>query len=74
MRSNELLERGLEYPNFVGVFPLDKLPPHLSKGDGSFIVNSDTHNLPGEHWFAVSYKNGGIVKAFDPLGFSIPIV
>lgn len=73
MRSKELLERGQEYSDFVGVFPLNKLPPHLPHGSGSFIVNSDTHNLPGEHWLAVSYKNGGIVKAFDPLGFFYPL-
>ena len=42
-------------PNFVGVFPLNKLPQAL-RAPANLIVNTDTHNLPGEHWLAVSYQ------------------
>ena len=57
--------------NFIGVFPLDKLPIHLVK-NSKFIVNTDTHNLPGKHWIAVSYEKGGIIYAFDPFGIFYP--
>lgn len=73
MHTDELMKRGARNPNFIGVFPLDKLPLHLPPQAGSFIVNSDTHNLPGQHWIAVSYNNGGIVKAFDPVGAFYPL-
>jgi hypothetical protein len=59
------------FKNFLGVFPLDKLPAKISYGD-KFIVNTDTSNLPGEHWLAVSYRKPGIVYAFDPLGVYYP--
>lgn len=74
MHSSEELwniAKHLAIPNFVGVFPLNKLPTSI-KAPSNFIVNTHTHNLPGEHWIAVSYKNGGIVFAFDPLGAYYP--
>lgn len=73
MYTDELMRHGLEgSSNFIGVFPLDNLPLHLPRHRGSFIVNTDTLNLDGQHWLAVSYNNGGIVKAFDPLGIFYP--
>jgi hypothetical protein len=58
-------------PHFVGVYPLNKLPSAL-RPPANLIVNTDTNNLPGEHWLAVSYQTGGIVYAFDPFGFYYP--
>ena len=57
--------------HFKGVYPLDKLPKHLTP-PSKFIVNTDTHNLGGTHWIAVSYQKRGIVHAFDPLGLYYP--
>lgn len=72
MRTDELWRLGDRYvPNFKGVYPLNKLPGGL-KPSVNFIVNTHTHNLPGEHWIAVSYKRGGIVYAFDPFGKYYP--
>jgi hypothetical protein len=72
MLTHEISKIGKKYiPNFVGVFPLDKLPEAL-RAPANLIVNTHTHNLPGEHWLAVSYKNNGIVTAFDPFGFYYP--
>lgn len=72
MRALELMRLGQKYvPNFVGVFPLDKLPSKLV-APANFILNTHTHNLPGEHWLAVSYMKGGIVFAFDPFGIYYP--
>ena len=59
-------------PNFIGVFPLDKLPKHLGRPPKSFILNTDTSNLNGTHWLAVSYEKGGIIHAFDPFGICYP--
>ena len=73
MYANELNDIGKKHvPGFVGVFPLNRLPLHIGRPPKSFIVNTDTSNLLGEHWLAVSYEEGGIVRAFDPLGFFYP--
>lgn len=72
MHTHELLKLGNRYvPHFVGVFPLDKLPAGL-RPPSNLIVNTHTHNLPGEHWLAVSYQKGGLVFAFDPFGIYYP--
>lgn len=39
-------------PTFIGVYPLNKIP-HLRSGMKSFIINTHTDNLPGQHWIAV---------------------
>ena len=68
MHTRELLILGEKHvPNFNGVFALDKLPPKLV-ALANRIVNTHTHNLPGEHWLAVSYLTGGLVYTFDPFG------
>ena len=76
MYTEELIQgaKRLKLENFIGVFPLNRLPPSLSiyPKPLCFIVNTDTGNLPGRHWIAVSYANGGIVRAFDPLGVFYP--
>lgn len=72
MHTDELWKLGEKYvPNFAGVFPLNKLPKYL-RAPANFIVNTHTHNLPGEHWLAVSYQKSGIVFAFDPFGIYYP--
>ena len=58
-------------PNFIGVYPLDKIPTYL-KPPSNFIVNTHTKNLPGEHWVAVSYQKDGRVYAFDSFGHYYP--
>lgn len=73
MYTDELIREGRKKViNFIGVFPLDKLPEHISHIPCRFIVNTHTKNLPGQHWIAVSYESGGIVYAFDPLGCFYP--
>ena len=72
MYTHELWQIGEKcIPNFVGVFSLDRLPKRLT-APSNLIVNTHTHNLPGQHWIAVSYKTGGVVYAFDPLGLYYP--
>jgi hypothetical protein len=74
MYTPEVLRMGRKYvPNFVGVYPLNKLPLAL-RPPANFIVNTQTNNLPGEHWLAVSYQEGGLIYAFDPFGFYYPFM
>ena len=53
--------------DFIGVFPLDRLPTIK----GSFIINTHTHKLPGEHWIAVKVRMHNIY-VFDPMGMYYP--
>jgi hypothetical protein len=48
------------------------MPLHICHAPKSLIVNTDTSNLKGKHWIAISYEEGGIIHAFDPLGFYYP--
>lgn len=55
---------------FYGVVPLDELPKYSSQ-DFTFIVNTDTSNLPGTHWIAVIIRdNRGFV--FNTFGIYPP--
>lgn len=77
MHTSELVQqsRRMGLVNFLGVFPLDKLPCQWPKlAPSCFIVNTDTHKLSGRHWLAVSFERGGIVRAFDPLGILYPSI
>lgn len=68
--THDLLEHGrkLMGADFVGVFPMDKLPPLSTLTAGqAFIVNTDTSNLPGRHWIAV-YVKQYVIEVFDPFG------
>lgn len=72
MDSHSVEKIGKKYvPNFVGVYPLNKLPQAL-RAPANLIVNTDTHNLPGEHWLAISYQKSGKVYVFDSFGFFYP--
>ena len=59
---------------FLGVFALERIPTNLyqHKLPVHFIVNTQTSNLPGQHWLGVSILSNGQVYIFDPLGQSPP--
>ena len=72
MHTREVWKLGKKYiPHFRGVYPLDKLPKSLGV-PSNIIINTHTHNLPGEHWLAVSYQKSGLVYAFDSFGLYYP--
>jgi len=72
MISSDLWHLAARYvPNFIGVYPLDKLP-YIRKYPTSFIINTHTHNLPGEHWIAVHIDKYGVIHAFDSFGHYYP--
>lgn len=76
MFSDELNTLGRKHvPSFIGVFACNELKNmihHNRQTPYSFIVNTQTNNLPGEHWIAVSCENNGVTLIFDPLGFYYP--
>lgn len=73
MNSYDLMKMGkiLLGTNFIGVFPLDKLPQNLTI-PSYFIVNTHTANLPGQHWLAVAFIKWGSIHAFDSFGLEYP--
>ena len=61
--NSDQLRAACDCCDYMGAFALDELPNNPTK----FIVNTDTGNLPGQHWIAV---NGNSV--FDPTGYYYP--
>ena len=55
---------------YIGTFPLNS-PPFYLKPNTCFIINTQSANLPGEHWLAVNitYTN---IELFDPFGLYYP--
>ena len=39
--------------NYLGTFPLDRLPDLPNKFPKSIIINTDQSNKPGDHWIAI---------------------
>lgn len=56
---------------FLGVFPIDHLPKKPYKFPLFFIINTNTHNLPGEHWKAIYISKQHIGEVFDSLALPI---
>lgn len=66
MNTQEIND-ALKNKNFYGAFARDELPK-IRKRPAGFIVNTDSHTEPGEHWVAI-YLLDGISEYFDPFGF-----
>lgn len=58
---------------FLGIFPLDKLPQKLPYLPVLFIINTNTSNLPGQHWKAVYVSSNGNGDLFDSLATSVSL-
>ena len=48
---------------YHGEFPMDQLPA-LQRG--AYIINTDDHDEPGQHWLAIYYDE--VVEYFDSFG------
>ena len=59
---------------FQGVFPIDKLPDSVSRLPFLMIVNTHAHNLPGEHWLAISIDRNKRGEIFDSLAMPVSIL
>ena len=64
------ISRYLEHhPNFIGVFPSDKhCLPKISTYPSALIINTDPHQLPGQHWIAIYFLNKNTVEYFNTSG------
>lgn len=50
---------------FLGVFPITKLPHRLKQYPTFLIINTQAHNLGGEHWYTVFISDKRIGEIFD---------
>ena len=55
---------------FLGVFPMDTLPSFISSYPVLLVVNTQSHNLPGEHWIAIFIDKNKRGEVFD--SFAMP--
>lgn len=58
----------LRIPQFLGTFPVDRLPTPNYSDNVSFILNHDIMNGPGIHWVAVILSKNNNVEYYDSLG------
>ena len=56
---------------FLGVFPMNYLPRKISRLPVLFIINTNTGNVPGQHWKAVYISTKSIGEVFDSLATPI---
>lgn len=71
----DLLELGREIlpSTFHGVVSRDALPMNPSHKELLLIINTDTSNLPGQHWVAFIVRRG-VGFYFDPMGYPPPLM
>ena len=59
LNTFELIEKMKDDPDFLGVFPIDKLPKNpIPTKLMKLIANLDPANLGGSHWVAMLVNNG----------------
>ena len=69
MTSSQQLIHWMRFDvSFQGVFSLDTMPAMPRLKTYGFIVNTQTQNLPGQHWIAVRVFHDQ-AWIFDPLAF-----
>jgi len=58
-------------PVFYGMVPFDQLPktPRKTTPQG-YIVNTDPHDRPGQHWLAV-WTDGNVCEVLD--SYALPL-
>jgi len=59
---------------YLGTFALDKVPLHFIRDAKlqHFIINTQTSNLPGQHWIAVTVCDNNKAYIFDSFGVPPP--
>lgn len=56
---------------FYGVYPIDQLPAFIPRRPFLIIINTQTHNLPGEHWKAILIDVDRNGELFDSLALPV---
>ena len=64
LRTNQLTSK-----LFRAVVAADRLPTSANQ-QGSYVVNTDPHYLPGQHWVVLHFTSSHVVY-FDPMGAPI---
>jgi hypothetical protein len=75
MNTNQLnkLGKSILGSSFLGTYALDRIPNNSTVAPHQgYIINTDTHNLGGEHWIAV-YFDASTIHVFDPFGLYYPL-
>ena len=54
-------------PIFLGVHPADRIP--TLRGKSCFILNTDSHDKPGQHWICVFHDGVKTFIYFDSYGY-----
>ena len=57
---------------FYGICAMDHLPFAVPQYPFIMIVNTQSHNLPGEHWISVYMDKYHRAEVFDPLALPVP--
>ena len=55
--------------SFQGVYPADKLPRQVV--EGGYIMNTDPHDKPGQHWLACWIEAPSKCEVFDSYGLPL---
>ena len=55
------------YKAFYGVYPLDRLPSFVPHLPIFIVINTQTHNLGGEHWKSIFIDKNRDGELFDSL-------
>ena len=64
LRTNQLTSK-----LFRAVVAADRLPTSVNQR-GAYVVNTDPHYLPGQHWVVLHFTSDHVVY-FDPMGTPI---
>ena len=64
LRTNQLTSK-----LFRSVVAADRLPTSVNQR-GAYVVNTDPHYLPGQHWVVLHFTSDHVVY-FDPMGTPI---
>ena len=59
---------------FLGIFAMDCLPKAIQRLPTLFIVNTQTSNLPGQHWKAVYISSNKYGEVFDSLAMPVGLL
>ena len=69
-----LIQRHADKPTreaFQGIYPMDALPKAIAQYPFFMIVNTQAHNLPGEHWICVFIDKNRRGEVFDSLALPL---
>lgn len=69
MLTTSQIEKMMEYDrNFIGVYPINRLPIIILPKKCGIIINLDEHYKEGSHWVAVKFEPQRPAFYFDSFG------